>query len=610
MRRSVWINRGAAALLAVMAVGVAPLMAEEPGSGMAEGEIPAITVRATPFQPPDIADSALSAVQVLDYLQQATLNSQGGSGRQDDLVIRGSSFSGAGFAIGGLALRNPQTEHFHTELPLHPALFAAPGVLTGMRQVLGADGFLVGTVDFRFAEAGQVRRLELGVGERSRHWQQALIGTGPAHGPTGPVPVVEGFAWHETAGGIDLPDNTLDRAGGGARLQWRGDEGQQHDVAVGYQRKEIGARGYYGVNPAFPATEEIEDLLVVGAGRFSGALGWSAYARELKDDYQLQLPGGLFRNEHRSRVGAGSLDGRWTATGTLGLSWRLSGREEQIRSTALSDDSRSQGAFTLVPESDLGRVRLAAGGRLEVFSGDRPAWLAQGGVEVDLSEAVTWHASYNETVRQPSYTELNYESPGSLGQAGLKRQEAASMETGLRLDPMPGLRVQVAGFVRQGRRTVDWVKATPEDRWTAVNLGTVTTRGVEAGGNYSPSADIPLWLELQYTWLDKDHDAGVHAGRYELDYARHTLKASVNWMVTPEWVLSMRQTLRQQQENPVRESSDFGAVGAVALSWLPARWQGVTLTGRVENVWDDDFQALPDQPVASRRMSLALVKDW
>ena len=58
---------------------------------------------------------------------------------------------------------------------------------------------------------------------------------------------------------------------------------------------------------------------------------------------------------------------------------------------------------------------FTAGARAEVFSDDSPAWLPQAGAEVRLGERDTAYASYTETVRQPSYTELNYESPGSLG---------------------------------------------------------------------------------------------------------------------------------------------------------------------------------------------------
>ena len=46
-----------------------------------------------------------------------------GSGGQNDLSIQGSSFSGAGLCVEGLALRNAQTEHFHGELPVLPEVF-------------------------------------------------------------------------------------------------------------------------------------------------------------------------------------------------------------------------------------------------------------------------------------------------------------------------------------------------------------------------------------------------------------------------------------------------------------------------------------------------------
>jgi hypothetical protein len=89
------------------------------------------------------------------------VNSQGGSGVQSDMSIRGSSFSGAGLSVGGLALANPQTEHFNAELPLPSMLFSPPRVLAGLDEALGSSGHLVGSVDLEFrplAEYGQIGR--------------------------------------------------------------------------------------------------------------------------------------------------------------------------------------------------------------------------------------------------------------------------------------------------------------------------------------------------------------------------------------------------------------------------------------------------------------------
>ncbi|HKL21679.1 MAG TPA: hypothetical protein VJ904_07730, partial [Tichowtungia sp.] len=101
-------------------------------------EIPVITVTAA-------AQTAENAAihDVLRAEPGVVLNSRGGS--QNDLSVRGSSFSGAGLSLGGLTLRNPQTEHFHAELPLPAAMLSRPAVRTGLDN---QGGHLVGTVGF------------------------------------------------------------------------------------------------------------------------------------------------------------------------------------------------------------------------------------------------------------------------------------------------------------------------------------------------------------------------------------------------------------------------------------------------------------------------------
>ncbi|MFA7368908.1 MAG: hypothetical protein WC334_04615, partial [Kiritimatiellales bacterium] len=85
------------AMTVLLAAGI--VRAEEP----AATNIPPIVVTAA-------AQTAGNAAihEVLRAEPGVVLNSQGGS--QNDLSVRGSSFSGAGLSLGGMTLRNPQTE--------------------------------------------------------------------------------------------------------------------------------------------------------------------------------------------------------------------------------------------------------------------------------------------------------------------------------------------------------------------------------------------------------------------------------------------------------------------------------------------------------------------
>jgi len=138
---------------------VATLFAALIASG-AETNIPTITVTAAAETPESAAIH-----EVLRTTPGVVLNSQGGS--QNDLSVRGSSFSGAGLSLGGLTLRNPQTEHFNAELPLPAGMLSRPSVRTGLNN---QGGHLVGTVNFDLLPMSGKKQVEAGFGTDHRDW--------------------------------------------------------------------------------------------------------------------------------------------------------------------------------------------------------------------------------------------------------------------------------------------------------------------------------------------------------------------------------------------------------------------------------------------------------
>ncbi|MCE9613381.1 MAG: TonB-dependent receptor [Lentisphaerae bacterium] len=548
--------------------------------------------------------------RALAALPQVLVNSQGGYGVQNDLSIRGSSFSGAGLSLGGLSLRNPQTEHFNAELPLPAALLTAPRVVTGLDQARQTDGHLVGSVSMDFAPVRATRRLSGGVGETDRQWESAFVQQPVAADKAGGTWGASAFGAHEGAKGVDYPDNDLDLWNAGGHLQYLAPDAQV-DLAAGTLHKQFGARGYYGVSDTLPAQEETEDSLVFLSGRQGDLDGeftrLSAQWRELDDTYDI-LPT-IFHNHTESRVLAGAADGRAALPADLALNWRAGVEDENMDGLTLGDHNRQRGILQALPAWTLGPLELTAGARGEVFSDDKPAWLPQAGAEVQVNDDNALYASYTETVRQPSYTELNYESPGSLGNAGLERQEARTAEGGLKHRFGERMNGHAAVFQQWSEESVDWVRRTPEStRFEAVNLQDVDTLGVEAG--LRGDVTKRLGLDGQYTWLDKHDDADVYASRYVLDYAEHLLHLSAVWRATETIQLTGTQVLRWQVANALRESDDFGTTGAVAAHLALPTCRHAVLTLAADNVWNNSFQPFAGQEVAGRRYSAGLTLAW
>ncbi len=540
--------------------------------------------------------------------------SQGLAGGQSDLSIRGSGFSGAGLVLSGAALASPQTEHFNLELPLPPALLTAPEVLTGMDQAIRSEGHLVGSIAYAPLLVTNRRLLTVGAAENGGYWANALmqqvLPVSSSHGAVG----LGGFGGAMRAYAVDYPDNDVEVTRAGGQVQWVGAD-TRFDAAIGRQEKTFGARGYYGVTDAWAATERLDDTLVLAswvhgdtADAYTRA---TAIRREIEDAYTLfwTLPG-TYDNRHRTVIHGGLVDGRVPLAGAFDLAWRVSAQDDTIRSGNLGNHARTHGSILAVPGADLGAWRVDIGARHDLFERAPDLWLPQAAVARQLGDACRLGLSHVQTARQPSFTELNYESPASLGHAGLGTQTSAQTELAADGGSRRGTAWRAAAFHRRTSHTVDWIRATAEaPRWEAADIGVVDTIGAEAA--LSRRFDRGSRLGVQYTWLDRDHEAGLYASRYALDYAEHLLAVSGWLQLGGRAAVEVLQGVRAQVANRLRSGGDESYPARAALH-LRSPWSSaLQLTLCVENAWDDDFEPFPGQRTTPpRRASAAVTAAW
>jgi vitamin B12 transporter len=569
--------------------------------------LPTLIVTARQADTVDWVVPAATPAHTLAADPRMSLRAQGGPGAQCDFSIRGSAFSEAGWMLESLALRSPQTEHFNAELPIPPDWLTAPRVVTGPDQVRAGDGHAVGSVAVGLRPldpAGRIR-VDALAGEAER---AALALT--AEHPAGEF-VAGAFGMTERADALDEPDNALERAGAGARLHG-GWAGGRIDLLLAHQTKTFGARGYYGVDPALAAEEELDDTLALAVAAWDGArsrIRATAAWRSLDDTYRLDTATGPYVNDHRSTIGAAQVQGRHTGHDAWGLIWQAVTDVETLESARLGNRERSRAAVLVLPDWTAASVRIAAGARLEAFSDESPAVLPQASARLDVGHGHALHVALTDSVRRPSYTELNYESPGSLGNAGLEREAAREIEAGWRWRPRLPITAAVHAFLRRTRNTVDWVRATEADtQWAATDIGTVETRGIEMQARAAPSA--ALRAGVAYTALDKRDAVAVYAGRYVLDYPEHRAVADVTWDLGKRISLSVSQAWQRQTVNPVRTSAREAWTGLIALRIVPPRCDNTMLTLAAENVWNDAFQVLPGQRAPGRRAWAGLTAAW
>ena len=601
-----------------IALLVAPLLA-------ARGETSNILVRveatvlADAVAPP--MDHSTAPAFVAD-LPGVSLRSQGFAAPQADLVIRGDPFSSSGLLLSGLKLHNPQTEHFQSDLPVPYDVFGAPRLLTGIDQFRASSGHPAGSVALDFAPIDDVRRIEIGGGPDDLFANLRLCRSDVTddHIAIGESAFAEAASVVRTDG---YDDNYLNRWSAGAQAQARGG-GNQLDLLGAYGWRNFGARGFYGAPAQFAAEEQVAESLVTAAATIDNdgpdntpshvSCGW----QQTDDRYWLdRTDHDLYANHSLSDMATVHGDTRQALGADLDIDLRADADEEWLDGThngiilpnyaGLGTHERGHVSLAALPRYAIGDVIFSAGGSLDAFSDDRAAWLPAAGIEWRPSATRKFSLSYTEAVREPSYTELDYNSPGSLGNSGLERQHTRTVELAWR-ETQSFAEGGIALFAENSHDLVDWVRQAPGGSWTATNLDHVRTYGLLA------DAAVPITRTIAATFsyqaLTKECDTAVYASRYVLDYPGQTVRAGIRARLTPDLAFACWQECAAYADNPARNGSDVSAAANAELRWQVWRQEGLEAAIGVVNPWNDAFETYPGQPVAGRRCYASMKRTW
>ena len=166
---------------------------------------------------------------------------------------------------------------------------------------------------------------------------------------------------------------------------------------------------------------------------------------------------------------------------------------------------------------------------------------------IDISyklNRLKFFASYNSSLRLPSFTEMYYKVQGYAADPHLKPEEMQALEAGMQLHTSV-LEAKVSAYYHHGRNMIDWIMDTSlgdDAKWQSVNHTKINALGLEASMQVLTKVGT---LNLSYSYInqDKDLEVGI-VSQYALEYLRHKLVAGIQ---TREWQgLSVRLNCRWQ----------------------------------------------------------------
>ena len=449
----------------------------------------------------EIAALPVETVQdVLAILPGVGLARRGARGVQGDLNLRGSTFEQALVMVNGVRVNNPQTGHHSLDLFLPAAAIERVEVLYGPGSAVHGPDAFGGAVNIVTAAPA--------TGAWARVGEHRLLGGGVA-GAFG-----RGlWAAVEREAHAGFRDNTeLDVGRGAGGFSWQ--QGRRSvEVMVAAGARDFGAHAFY--SRRFPDQRESTEGELVTV-RAAAALGASGPELELRgrisshrDDFVLdRARPEWYRNRHRTE---GALIGA-TLSGPVGpLRWAagLEGSRDEIRSSNLGAHHRARSAVS----AELGRFQGPATFSLQARLDHQAPW----GSESSFAAGGAWRpapgwrlrAHWGQSFRAPSFTELHYVSPATVGNAELAPERGATAELGLDRGPY-----SVTLFERVADPIIDYLLGD-DGVWRAANLGRVTTRGVELALTV-PAAGRLSWQRIGLVALDSEVDVDPRRSAYAL----------------------------------------------------------------------------------------------
>ncbi|MCF0202507.1 MAG: TonB-dependent receptor [Bacteroidaceae bacterium] len=164
------------------------------------------------------------------------------------------------------------------------------------------------------------------------------------------------------------------------------------------------------------------------------------------------------------------------------------------------------------------------------------------GVDVSYRLRRDWrvYASWNTSMRMPSFTELYYSVDGHKADRNLKAERMQAVEIGSKYASEYGEGL-VSLYYHDGRDMIDWImdmsKLKEERIWTSVNHAQIHSFGIELSGRLDFTKLCPSWrvlksISLGYSHIwQKQKKEGEWLSRYALEYLRNKLVAATHFHI-------------------------------------------------------------------------------
>jgi iron complex outermembrane receptor protein len=472
----------------------------------------------------DTQQHALAFQDVGDYLRtdaSVDIQQRAGAGVMADISVRGTSFEQTLVLLNGLRMDNAETSHFNLDVPVPLIAIGSLNILHGTGSTLYGSDAIGGVADFlTWKPTASTLRLRSGVGSFGEN-QQALLGSYVGNRGS---EVVAGS--RDLSGGF-IPDRDY-RTEGASTESWIPTGLGTMGILIAGDDRAFGAAGFYG---NYNSWERTKGWFGSATQEFNSHLEAAVAYRRHSDLFLLQRDQPLgYKNQHIDNSFEVVVRDRREIAKDTTLLWGFEENTDQIRSTNLGNHGRNRGACYAQAQWRLAsHASISAGLREELFSGGR--WVSSPMIAgtLWLPRSLKLHGAAGYGFRIPTYLDLYYKDPATIGNPNLTPESAWNFEAGLDWFPRDNLAWITTVFYSPQRNTIDYTRASAADPWQASNLSGLHFSGVETALDWRLGHSQQL--KASWTLLVGAQDA-LHGLQSEYVFNYLTNNGRVEWTWT------------------------------------------------------------------------------
>ena len=556
-------------------------------------------------------DQPLISNSVVDLLRQdASLNLQARApnGVQADLSLRGTTFEQSLVLLNGLRINDPETGHLNLDIPIPLDAITRIDILHGSGSTFYGSDAIGGAVNLltqppspglTIPSLSVVASAGGGSYNSIEQHLRASYTTGPfAEQLTGSRDTSDGF----------IPDRNYS-SNALASETWLTTKPGTTDILLATSDRPYGANQFYGPYPSWERTKGWFASIQQQLGPQTAA---SFGYRRHSDLFVLFVDQpAIYENNHITTSYEGAIRRADTLSPNTTLSYGLEADGDSINSNSLGQHSRNQGAgyFDLSLRA-LRRFSFSLGARDEILSdainSTDNVFSPSIAAGYTLTHTIRLRASTGHGFRLPTYVDLYYADPTTIGNPNLKPESSWSYEAGIEWTPTNSrLTLTAAASRLQQKDAIDYAKTiqstltlTASEPWQAINIQNLDITGAEATARLRLTANQQI--QFSYTAAHAASPPPNLLSEYAYNYAAQN--ALLRWTGT------FHQLNANTQVNIVQKTQHTAyPLWDVALSRNTGHLRPYL---RALNLSNTGYQEIPQVPLQGRTIMAGAEFNW